>query len=203
MRPFVFAVAGGSGSGKTTIVQRLVDQLDGRDVVVIQHDSYYCPDPKLSFPERQKLNYDHPDLLETRLLVEHLDQLKQGAAVQVPIYDFVHHARRPQSRRVEPKKIIIIEGILVLVDAALRQRMDLSVFVDTDDDVRFIRRLQRDQEERGRTTQSVIRQYLSTVKPMHLRFVAPSKRHADLVIRGDGRTQAGIEVLLARLKAIP
>ncbi len=202
MKPFVIGVAGGTGSGKTTVVRTLVEQLGGDQVVIIEHDSYYHPDSSLSLPERAKINYDHPDSLETSLLVEHLGRLRRGEPVEIPIYDFATHSRREETRRVEPRKVIIVEGILVLCEADLRHLMDLRIFVSTDDDVRFIRRLQRDLVERGRTAQSVINQYLSTVKPMHLQFVSPSKRYADLIIPGDGQIQIAIEVLVAKLRSV-
>ncbi len=202
MKPFVIGVAGGTGSGKTFVVRTLVEELGDDQVVVIEHDSYYHPDSNSTLQERAQINYDHPDSLETSLLVRHLDMLRRGESVGVPIYDFSNHSRLAETRPVEPLKVIIVEGILVLCEAELRERMDLRIFVSTDDDVRFIRRLQRDLVERGRTPQSVIQQYLTTVKPMHLQFVSPSKRYADLIIPGDGDIRIAIEVLVAKIRSV-
>ena len=196
---FVVGVAGGSGSGKTTIVRGLVEKLGSSQVTVIEHDSYYQPEPGLSFEERVRINYDHPDSLETDLLIRHLDRLKRGRTVRIPTYDFSRHRRLPETRPVKPHPVLILEGILVLCNRRLRRLMDLRVFVATDDDLRFIRRLQRDLTERGRTVESVIRQYLATVKPLHQRYVEPSSRHADLVLSGQGPVSAAVEVLAARL----
>lgn len=202
MKPFVIGIAGGTGSGKTTVVRMLVEELGTERVAVIEHDSYYHPDSALSFLERQKINYDHPESLETALLVKHLDQLRRGRPVEIPVYDFTTHSRMEKTRRVEPRNVIIVEGILILCEPELRELMDLRIFVSTDDDVRFIRRLQRDLVERGRSAQSVIDQYLTTVKPMHLQFVSPSKRYANLIIPGDGPVQTAIDVLLARIRSV-
>ena len=202
MKPFVIGIAGGTGSGKTTVVRKLVEELGSERVAVIEHDSYYHPDSALPFSERQKINYDHPNSLETALLVDHLDRLRQGQPAEIPVYDFATHSRRPETRLVQPRNVIIVEGILVLCEPELRKLMDLRIFVSTDDDVRFIRRLQRDLVERGRSAQSVIDQYLTTVKPMHLQFVSPSKRYANLIIPGDGPIQTAIEVLLARIRSV-
>ena len=201
MNPFIVGIAGGTGSGKTTVVARLVEQLDS-DVVVIEHDSYYSPNRDLSFEQRKQVNYDHPDSLETALLIEHLQQLRGTSTVEIPIYDFSSHERRQETRRVGPKAVIIVDGILVLADKALRDCLDLSVFVSTSDDIRLIRRLQRDRVERGRTTDSVIQQYLLTIKPMHERFVQPSQCHADLIVQGDREIVPVVEVLQARLQAM-
>ncbi len=200
--PFVVGIAGGSGSGKTTLVRRLVDQLGEERVALIEHDSYYCPDPALPFAERQQINYDHPDSLETSLLIEHLAELKAGRGVRIPTYDFARHRRRPEVRAVQPLPVVLVEGILLLCDGRLRALLDLKLFVWAADDVRFIRRLQRDLSERGRTTDSVTRQYLGTVKPMHERYVAPSMQHADLIIRGEGDANPALDVILARLREV-
>jgi uridine kinase len=202
MRPIIIGVAGGTGSGKTTVVHRLVDSLSEEDVTVIQHDSYYRDRSHLPPEERQNINYDHPDALETSLLVAHLKQLMQGNPVEVPIYDFTTHTRKHETKRVEPRKVLIVEGILIFVDRSLRDLMDIRIFVQTDDDVRFIRRLERDIAERGRTTPSVIQQYLNTVKPMHLEFVEPSKRYADLIIPEGGFNPIAIDVLLTKIKSL-
>ena len=198
---FVIGVAGGSGSGKTTIVRRLVDELGPGQAAVIAHDSYYRPDPRLSWEERVRINYDHPDSLQTRLLIRHLDRLKRGRAAEIPTYDFTRHQRLPETRLVKPHPVLILEGILVLCNRRLRRLLDLRVFVSTDDDLRFIRRLQRDLTERGRTVESVIRQYLATVKPLHQRYVEPSRRHAHLILSGQGPVNTAVEVLATRLRS--
>jgi uridine kinase len=200
--PLVIGVAGGSGSGKTTVVRRIVDSLGPDDVTVLEHDRYYRERNDLRLEERAALNYDHPDSLETDLLVHHLRQLRSGSAVALPAYDFALYARRASSDTAQPRRAIIVEGILIFTDAALRNLMDIKVFVDTDDDTRFIRRLQRDISERGRTVQSVIDQYLSTVKPMHLEFVEPSKRYADIILPQGGHNAVAIDMLLTLIREL-
>jgi uridine kinase len=200
--PLVIGVAGGSGSGKTTVVRRIVDSLGDSEVTVLEHDRYYRDRNDLRLEERAALNYDHPDSLETDLLVAHIHALRQGHTVQAPVYDFARHARQPSTETVEPRRAIIIEGILIYTDAALRKLMDVKVFVDTDDDTRFIRRLQRDISERGRTVQSVIEQYLGTVKPMHLEFVEPSKRYADIIVPRGGHNAVATEMLLTLIRSL-
>jgi len=200
--PLVIGVAGGSGSGKTTVVRRIVESLGDADVTVLEHDRYYRDRNDLRLEERAALNYDHPDSLETDLLVAHVNTLRQGQPVQVPVYDFARHARQPLTEPFEPRRAIIIEGILIYTDAALRRLMDVKVFVDTDDDIRFIRRLQRDLSERGRTLQSVIDQYLGTVKPMHLEFVEPSKRYADIIVPQGGHNAVATEMLLTLIRSL-
>ena len=200
--PLVIGVAGGSGSGKTTVVRRIVESLGDNEVIVLEHDRYYRDRNDLRFEERAALNYDHPDALETDLLVRHLHELRAGRAVEVPVYDFARYARQPASQTVTPRNAIIIEGILIYTDADLRRLMDIKVFVDTDDDTRFIRRLQRDISERGRTVQSVIDQYLGTVKPMHLEFVEPSKRYADIIVPQGGHNAVAIDMLLTLIRGL-
>jgi uridine kinase len=181
-RPVIIGIAGGSGSGKTTIAQAVVDQVGSDRVVLIQHDAYYRDMAHLSFEERIAVNFDHPDSLETELLVEHLRQLRSGCAVERPVYDFSSHTRTEAVVRVEPEPVVIVEGILVLVEPTLRDMMDLRIYIDTDGDLRVLRRLQRDLLERKRTVESVVAQYLGTVRPMHLQFVEPSKRYADIIV---------------------
>ena len=176
----VIGIGGGSGSGKTTIAQAVVSGLSG--VALIQHDSYYRHQPHLSFPERTRVNYDHPDSLETELLIKHLQSLKAGESIARPTYDFTLHLRADETEPVDPAPVLIVDGILVLADADLRAEFDLKIYVDTDPDIRLARRLRRDMDERGRSPDSVIEQYLTTVRPMHLEFVEPSKRYADLII---------------------
>jgi len=198
----VIGVAGGTGSGKTTVIQRIVEELGTQDIDVLQHDSYYRDRSHLPPEERAHINYDHPDALETALLVAHLHQLTASNSVEIPIYDFATHTRQSETICVEPASVIIIEGILIFVDAELRSLMDIKVFVDTDDDVRFIRRMERDIQERGRSRESVVQQYLSTVKPMHLEFVKPSKRYADLIIPEGGYNEVAIDLLVSKLKSL-
>ncbi len=200
--PVVIAVAGGSGSGKTTVVRKIAESLGSDQVVVLEHDRYYRDHKELRLEERAALNYDHPDSLETDLMVRHVKDLAAGRPVDLPAYDFARHARKQVTERLEPRLAIIVEGILIFTDAALRDLMDVKVFVDTDDDTRFIRRLQRDVAERGRTMQSVIDQYLSTVKPMHLEFVEPSKRYADIIIPRGGHNDVAIGMLLTLIRSL-
>lgn len=202
MKPFVLGVAGGTGSGKTTLVRCLIERLGPERIALVEHDSYYVPNDALTLAEREQINYDHPDALETSLLVSHLDQLKSNRPVDVPLYDFATHRRRVETRRVDPQRVIIVEGILALSDSALRDRMDFRVFVDAGDDVRLNRRLKRDQEERGRSVDSVMRQYLETVKPMHEEFVQPSSRYADLVVSGEQDIESAVNALVVRLEPL-
>ena len=202
MRPVVIGVAGGTGSGKTTVVTKIMDSLGDDAVSFIQHDFYYKDHPELTLEDRGALNYDHPDALETSLLAAHLEELRSGRVVEASRYDFSLHARRTETQRIEPRKAIILEGILILVDQALRELMDIKIFVDTDPDVRFIRRLQRDLSERGRTMESVIDQYQKTVRPMHLEFVEPSKRYADIIIPEGGSNAVAVDMLLTKVRSI-
>jgi len=198
----IVGVAGGSGSGKTTVVRRIVDSLGSDEVTVLDHDRYYRDRNDLRLEERAALNYDHPDALETDLMVRHVQELKSGRAVQVPKYDFARHARLPETELFSPRRAIIVEGILVFTSPELRQLMDVKVFVDTDSDTRFIRRLQRDVADRGRTMETVIEQYQGTVKPMHLEFVEPSKRYADVIIPQGGHNQVAVDMLLTLIKSL-
>jgi len=200
--PVIIGIAGGSGSGKTTVVRRLRESLGDDKVSVLEHDRYYRDRSDLRLEERALLNYDHPDSLETDLLVEHVKQLRTGQQVQAPQYDFARHNRLETTDPIAPRAAIIVEGILIFADAALRALMDVKVFVDADDDTRFIRRLQRDISERGRTVQSVIDQYLGTVKPMHLEFVEPSKRYADIIVPQGGHNDVAIEMLLTLARGL-
>ena len=200
--PLVIGVAGGSGSGKTTVVRRIIDSIGDDQVTVLEHDRYYRDRNDLRLEERAALNYDHPDSLETDLLVRHVHDLRAGRTIAMPTYDFARHARRPVTVPAVPRKAIIVEGILIFADAGLRALMDVKVFVDADDDTRFIRRLQRDLAERGRTVASVIEQYLGTVKPMHLEFVEPSKRYADIIIPLGGHNTVGIDMLLTLIRSL-
>jgi uridine kinase len=198
----VIGVAGGSGSGKTTVVRRIVESIGDERVSLLEHDRYYRDRLDLSLDQRAALNYDHPDSLETDLLVHHVNELRSGRGVEVPSYDFALYKRQPTSLALEPRRAIIVEGILIFSDPALRKLMDVKVFVDADDDTRFIRRLQRDLAERGRTVASVIEQYLGTVKPMHLEFVEPSKRYADVIIPLGGHNTVAIDMLLTLIRSL-
>jgi len=201
-RPVVIGVAGGSGSGKTTVVRHIIDSLGPDQVTVVEHDRYYRNYPDLRLEERASLNHDHPNALETDLMVRHLDALRHGERVEVPVYDFTRHVRLERTDAMQPRRAIIVEGILILADADLRARMDVKVFVDTDDDTRFIRRLQRDVRERGRSLESVVEQYQSTVKPMHLEFVEPSKRYADLIVPLGGHNMVAVDLLLSMIRSL-
>jgi uridine kinase len=200
--PVVIGVAGGTASGKTTVVQRIVESLGDMHVTVLEHDRYYRDRGDLRFEERAALNYDHPDALETDLMVRHVKDLRAGRVIEAPVYDFTMHARKPVTETVHARRAIIIEGILIFADAPLRDLMDIKVFVDTDADTRFIRRLQRDVAERGRTMESVIDQYLNTVKPMHFEFVEPTKRYADIIVPQGGHNTVAIDLLLGLLRGL-
>jgi uridine kinase len=200
--PLVIGIAGGSGSGKTTVAQEILQRVGPDRIAYIQHDSYYKELSGLPPAQRAEVNFDHPNSLETELLISHIEQLKSGQAIEVPIYDFSTHSRTERSFIVNPRGVIIVEGILIFVDAALRSLFDVKLFVDTDPDVRLIRRLQRDITERGRTVESVIHQYQSTVRPMHLEFVEPSKRYADVIIPEGGFNRAAMDMVVARIESL-
>jgi uridine kinase len=198
----VIGVAGGTGSGKTLLVQEIMRQIGPDSVTRIQHDSYYLDRSGIPAADRLAINYDHPDALETSLLVDHVRTLRSGRAAEVPLYDFATHTRRAETVRADPRRTIIIEGILVLAEPALRDLMDIRVFVDTDADLRILRRLKRDMAERRRTLESIVQQYLETVRPMHLEFVEPSKRHAHVIIPEGGRNEVAIDMLIAKIRAV-
>jgi len=201
-QPYLIGVAGGSGSGKTTVVTELVQSVAPESVALIHHDAYYRDFSNLSVEDREKINFDHPDALETDLLVRHLQELADGRPVDVPVYDFTTHTRTGEVRRVEPTRVVIVDGILVLADPDLRRMLDMKVYVDADPDIRFIRRLERDLMERGRTLESVIRQYTTTVRPMHLEFVEPSKRYADIIVPVGGHNRVAVDMLVATLREL-
>jgi uridine kinase len=199
-KPVIIGVAGGTASGKTTVSKRILEAVGPARLAYLQHDAYYRDLSHLPLAERQAFNFDHPDALENELLINHLEQLLHGQAVQVPVYDFAQYVRTDQLRLVEPQPVILVEGILIFVDKVLRELMDIKIYVDTPDDLRFIRRLKRDVVERGRSVDHVIDQYLATVRPMHLEFVEPSKRHADVIIPHGGQNLKGIQMVVAQIQ---
>jgi uridine kinase len=199
MKPVIIGIAGGTGSGKTTVARTIYDRVGKDRIEWISHDSYYR-NFEGHVPEHGRINFDHPDALETELLARHLDVLCKGSSVEVPVYDFTTHSRKSETHRVEPRRVIIVEGILVLAEPELRKRIDIKLFVDTPADIRFMRRLTRDVQSRGRTMESVVDQYITTVRPMHEEFVEPSKRYADLIIPEGGENQVAIDAIVARVQ---
>ena len=197
----VIGIAGGSGSGKSTVADALASALPVGTVATLRHDSYYRDRPDLTIEQRNRVNYDHPESLETALLIEHLQHLKAGNPVDIPVYDFKTHRRLETRERLEPAPVIIVEGILVFVDEHLRRELDIKIFVDTESDIRAIRRIRRDMRKRGRDFEAVRKQYYETVRPMHVQFVEPSKSTADLIIPEGGENKVAIDVLVARLRA--
>ena len=200
--PLVIGVAGGSGSGKTTLATIILERVGADKIAYLPHDAYYKDLSDLPPNQRTMVNFDHPDSLDTQLLIENVRQLKNYQTVDLPVYDFKTHSRTSERLQIEPKPVIMVEGILIFAEASLRDLFDVKVFVDTDADIRFIRRLERDINERGRTTDSVIRQYLATVRPMHLEFVEPSKRYADVIIPEGGLNTVAMDMVVARLEAL-
>jgi uridine kinase len=202
MEPVVIGVAGGTGSGKTTVAHEVLKRAGTEQISLIQHDAYYKDLSNLPEAQRAMFNFDHPDALDNELLIAHLYELKAGHPIDMPVYDFTTHTRTGQTKRVEPHRVILVEGILILADESLRRLMEVKIYVDTDADIRFIRRLQRDIAERGRTMDSVIHQYLATVRPMHLEFVETSKRYADIIIPEGGFNEVAIEMIATRIRAL-
>ena len=198
--PLTIGIAGGTGSGKTTIANVILSRVGTQYITYLPHDAYYKDLQDLPIAQREIINFDHPDSLDTELMIEHIKQLKRWEPIKLPVYDFKTHTRTPRSLTVQPQSVIIIEGILIFAEQALREQFDVKIFVDTDPDIRFIRRLQRDIAERGRTTDSVIEQYQNTVRPMHLEFVDPSKRYADVIIPEGGLNTVAMDMVVARLK---
>ncbi len=201
MKPFILGIAGGSGSGKTTVTKKIMSALDSEAIILIDHDSYYKDQSAIAFEKRLSVNYDHPDALDNDLLLEHLKKLRNYKPVEKPVYNFVSYTRSEQTLRIEPKDIIILEGFLIFTDPRIRDMCDIKIYVDTDDDVRIIRRIERDLKERGRSLESIISQYFLTVKPMHHQFVEPSKRFADIIIPYGGHNQIAIDMLLTQIKS--
>jgi len=200
--PLVIGIAGGSGSGKTTVAQAILQQVGRERIAYLPHDAYYKDLGALPQSQRHEVNFDHPDSLESGLMAHHIQQLKQWKAIHLPLYDFKNHTRTDQFRRIEPHGVILVEGILIFGEKVLREMFDVKIFVDTDSDLRFIRRLQRDLSERGRSTESVINQYLTTVRPMHMEFVEPSKRYADIIIPEGGFNQVAMDMVIARIETL-
>jgi len=201
-RPVIIGIAGGSGSGKSTLLEKMIVALGSGCVTVIDHDAYYRDLSHLSLAERAEANFDHPNTLETDLLVRHLDALLDGLTVEKPIYDFELHTRSGNFEHLEPRPVIIVEGILVLTDPELVDRMDIKLYVDTEDDIRLARRIRRDINERGRTLDSVLDQYESTVRPMHIQFVEPSKRLADIIIPRGGHNTVALDLILTKIRSL-
>lgn len=201
-KPLIIGIAGGTGSGKTTVADYILNTVGPEKIAFLPHDAYYRELKELSVEERALVNFDHPSSLETELLIEHITQLKAGNSIELPKYDFKTHTRTPETTTVNPQLILIVEGILLFAEPELRKLFDLKIYVDTDADIRFIRRLRRDIEERGRTTQSVISQYIDTVRPMHLEFVEPSKRYASVIIPEGGYNHVALDLIVARIEAM-
>lgn len=200
--PLVIGVAGGSGSGKTTVADVILKRVGRQRIAFLQHDSYYRELIDLPIAQRALVNFDHPDSLESEMLREHILRLKQWESIEVPVYDFTTHSRTHETIHVEPRRVILVEGILIFAEPKLRELFDVKIFVDTDADIRFIRRLNRDITERGRVTENVIKQYLNTVRPMHLEFVEPSKRYADVIIPEGGLNMVAMDMVIARIESL-
>lgn len=200
--PLVIGIAGGTGSGKTTVANVILERAGAEHIAFLPHDAYYKDLKDLPRAQRDIVNFDHPDSLETDLLVAHLKRLRQWQPVEIPVYDFTTHSRTTQTRRLDPQPILLVEGILIFAEPALRDLFDVKIFVDTAPDLRFIRRLQRDIVERGRSVESVIHQYQTTVRPMHLEFVEPSKRYADVIIPEGGHNTVAMDMVVARIESL-
>ncbi len=200
--PLVIGIAGGSGSGKTTVANEILKDVGAHRITFLQHDAYYRDWSHLPPEQRKLVNFDHPDALENELLIEHVLQLRNWQKINLPVYDFTTHTRTKQVIEVEPQRVIVVEGILIFAEQKLRDLFDVKIFVDTDDDIRFIRRLKRDIAERGRSMEMVITQYMATVRPMHLDFVVPSKRYADIIIPEGGRNKVALDMVIARVESL-
>ncbi len=200
--PLIIGIAGGTGSGKTTVASVVLKRVGADHIVILPHDAYYKDLGDLPLADRSQFNFDHPDSLDTPLLIQHVKQLKSGQPADLPVYDFKTHSRTSQTVHIEPMEVIVVDGILIFAEPGLRALFDVKIFVDTDADIRFIRRLQRDIAERGRTIESVIRQYMTTVRPMHMEFVEPSKRYADVIIPEGGHNEVAMDMVVARIEAL-
>ena len=200
--PLVIAIAGGSGSGKTTVATEILKRVGSHRIAYLPHDAYYRDLKDLPPAQREQVNFDHPNSLETSLMIEHIRKLKNWEPIELPVYDFTTHTRTSRTIHIEPQRVILVEGILIFAEPALRELFDVKIFVDTDPDLRFIRRLERDIRERGRTTESVIRQYLNTVRPMQMDFVEPSKRYADVIIPEGGFNTVALDMVISRIETL-
>ncbi len=200
--PLVIGIAGGSGSGKTTVANEILKSVGAHRIAFLQHDAYYRDLSALPADQRKLVNFDHPNSLENELLIEHVIHLRNGQSINLPVYDFTTHTRSKEVIKVEPQRVIVVEGILIFAEPKLRELFDVKIFVDTDDDIRFIRRLQRDIADRGRSMEMVITQYMTTVRPMHLDFVEPSKRYADVIIPEGGRNKVALDMVIARVESL-
>jgi len=200
LNPLIIGVAGGSGSGKTTVVRHIINTVGEENIVLLQHDSYYRDLKHLPFEERTKQNFDHPSALEPELMIRHIKALKEGYQVEIPIYDFTRHIRKEETKLVQPKKIILIDGILIFTEKDLRKQMSIKLYVDTDDDIRLLRRIQRDIVERDRQLENVLTQYEKFVRPMHLEFVEPTKRYADIIIPRGGENKVALDMVNALIQ---
>ena len=201
-RPIVIGIAGGSGSGKTTVARSILERVGYHRMAFIQHDAYYHDLSHLPPIQRDQINFDHPDSLDSNLMIDHINSLRNCQSIELPVYDFTTDSRTTQTIRVNPQRVILVEGILIFAEPNLRELFDVKIFVDTDADIRFIRRLQRDISERGRTTESVIKQYLMNVRPMHLEFVEPSKRYADVIIPEGGFNEVAVDMIITRIESL-
>ncbi|HNV77554.1 MAG: uridine kinase [Gemmatimonadetes bacterium] len=200
MKPLIIGIAGGTGSGKSTVARRVAEQLSNASVAFIDMDAYYRNYAHLPIEERRQINWDHPDAFDIELMVEHLQQLGAGSGIEKPIYDFVTHTRSPATKRIPPADVIVVDGILLFVDERLRDLCDVKVFVDADADIRLARRIKRDMVKRGRPLEDILEQYLTTVRPMHLQFVEPSKRYADVIVPRGGHNAIAIEMIIAKIQ---
>ncbi len=200
-KPIVIGISGGTGSGKSTIAKKVLQAINESDIAMVQQDSYYKDQSNITFEERVKTNYDHPFAFDNQLLANHIESLIERKAIDKPIYDFEQHTRKKETEKVEPKDIIIVEGILILGDERIRNLLDIKIFVDTDPDLRLIRRILRDIRDRGRTLDSVIYQYMDTVRPAHLQFVEPSKKYADIIIPEGGFNEVAVDMLITKINS--
>jgi uridine kinase len=202
LQSMIIGISGGTGSGKTTVAQKIISSIGESNAVYLQQDSYYRNLEDMPLDQRQRVNFDHPDAFDGSLMLNHLEELRAGKSIDRPVYDFVTHSRKKEKIHVDPLPVVIVEGILVFFDAEMRSLMDLKIFVDCDADIRFIRRLERDIHARGRSAESVIEQYLSTVRPMHLQFVAPTMRHADIILPEGGFNDVAIDLITGKIRSI-